>query len=308
MNKKKFLQKISAAILAVCCIGATLSLPTMTADAGLVPFEIGEAQLQNGAETNYWYASNDVAANSSAGKVVFGLNSNSSSRIASKNRVANMKSAGKTECLDAEMSLCIYNIESGKKFGVTVGLPYVFDYAETAESSFIWFKEDELGLKLGVSIYDKTGAERVLFESQNTVAMKGEQFTLAFVSDVNGGLVLSVNDTTLINDTTANFDAEGYTGFAQTGSSLVEITNIEMIGYTNDTPINADMCETFTGNEFNAIALYSMSDYSYDEEKGIPERGIAPGTKFEDLPADFHCPLCKMPKDKFRNVAKDVQG
>ena len=48
--------------------------------------------------------------------------------------------------------------------------------------------------------------------------------------------------------------------------------------------------------------------YTYDEEKGIPERGIAPGTKFEDLPEDFHCPLSKMPKDKFRNVAKDVQG
>ncbi len=48
--------------------------------------------------------------------------------------------------------------------------------------------------------------------------------------------------------------------------------------------------------------------YTYDEEKGIPEKGIAPGTKFEDLPEDFRCPLCKMPKDKFRNVAKDVQG
>lgn len=269
MNKKKFLNKVSAAVLALCCIGATLSLPTMTADAGLVPFEIGETQLQNGAETNYWYATNDVAASSSAGKVVFGANSNATSRIASKNRVANMKSAGKVECLNAEMTLMITSVASGSKFGVTVGLPYVFDYAETAESSWIWFEESGAGLKMGVSVYDVAGAENVIFESQGVVATKGDQFTLAFVADVNGGLVLSINGETLINNANANFDAEGYTGFAQTGASQVEISNIEMIGYTNDTPINADIRETFTDNEFNALALYSLSDWTKEENKGI---------------------------------------
>ncbi len=37
----------------------------------------------------------------------------------------------------------------------------------------------------------------------------------------------------------------------------------------------------------------------YNEEKGMPARGIAPGTKFADLPDDFTCPLCKMGKDHF---------
>ena len=32
--------------------------------------------------------------------------------------------------------------------------------------------------------------------------------------------------------------------------------------------------------------------WEYDEEKGYPEGGIAPGTKWEDVPADFECPLC----------------
>jgi rubredoxin len=39
--------------------------------------------------------------------------------------------------------------------------------------------------------------------------------------------------------------------------------------------------------------------YVYDEEKGAPELGIAPGTKFEDLPADFTCPICGVGKDLF---------
>ena len=37
----------------------------------------------------------------------------------------------------------------------------------------------------------------------------------------------------------------------------------------------------------------------YDEAAGDPEHGIAPGTKFSDLPADFECPLCGVGKDQF---------
>ena len=37
----------------------------------------------------------------------------------------------------------------------------------------------------------------------------------------------------------------------------------------------------------------------YDEELGVPEKGIAPGTKFEDLPDDFECALCGVDKSNF---------
>ena len=37
----------------------------------------------------------------------------------------------------------------------------------------------------------------------------------------------------------------------------------------------------------------------YDETAGDPAHGIAHGTKFEDLPTDFVCPLCGVGKDDF---------
>lgn len=37
----------------------------------------------------------------------------------------------------------------------------------------------------------------------------------------------------------------------------------------------------------------------YDEAVGDPDNGIAPGTKFEDLPEDFACPLCGASKSDF---------
>ena len=41
----------------------------------------------------------------------------------------------------------------------------------------------------------------------------------------------------------------------------------------------------------------------YDEATGDPENGIAAGTKFEDLPDDFACPLCGVGKDSFSEEA-----
>lgn len=42
-----------------------------------------------------------------------------------------------------------------------------------------------------------------------------------------------------------------------------------------------------------------LCGWVYDEAKGDPDNGIAPGTKFEDLPADFVCPVCGADKEEF---------
>ncbi len=44
-------------------------------------------------------------------------------------------------------------------------------------------------------------------------------------------------------------------------------------------------------------------EYVYDPEKGDPENGIAAGTAFEELPDDWVCPMCGVPKDLFEKVA-----
>ncbi len=39
--------------------------------------------------------------------------------------------------------------------------------------------------------------------------------------------------------------------------------------------------------------------WTYNEEEGDESLNIAPGTKFEDLPEDFVCPLCGVGKENF---------
>jgi len=40
----------------------------------------------------------------------------------------------------------------------------------------------------------------------------------------------------------------------------------------------------------------------YDEELGDPEHGIAPGTRFEDIPDDWLCPECGVDKSFYEPV------
>lgn len=42
--------------------------------------------------------------------------------------------------------------------------------------------------------------------------------------------------------------------------------------------------------------------FIYDEEKGLPEEGIAPGTKWENVPDDWECPECGVSKYDFELV------
>ena len=43
----------------------------------------------------------------------------------------------------------------------------------------------------------------------------------------------------------------------------------------------------------------NVCGWEYDEAVGDPDNGIVAGTKFENLPEDFACPLCGVGKDDF---------
>jgi rubredoxin len=42
--------------------------------------------------------------------------------------------------------------------------------------------------------------------------------------------------------------------------------------------------------------------FSYDEAQGLPDHGIAPGTRWAAIPEDWVCPDCGTPKHRFEMV------
>jgi len=45
-----------------------------------------------------------------------------------------------------------------------------------------------------------------------------------------------------------------------------------------------------------------VCEFVYDEELGLPDEGIAPGTRWEDIPDDWSCPDCGVGKEDFEMV------
>ena len=47
----------------------------------------------------------------------------------------------------------------------------------------------------------------------------------------------------------------------------------------------------------------TVCHYVYDPALGDPDNGVAEGTAFADVPADWVCPLCSVGKDMFEPEA-----
>ena len=43
----------------------------------------------------------------------------------------------------------------------------------------------------------------------------------------------------------------------------------------------------------------TVCGHVYDPAEGDPDSGIPPGTPFEDLPDDWHCPICFVSKSEY---------
>jgi rubredoxin len=42
--------------------------------------------------------------------------------------------------------------------------------------------------------------------------------------------------------------------------------------------------------------------FIYDEESGLPEEGLAPGTRWDEIPDDWMCPDCGVGKEDFEMI------
>ena len=55
----------------------------------------------------------------------------------------------------------------------------------------------------------------------------------------------------------------------------------------------------------------SNCDWEYDENKGdamMIGGMIKPGTKFDDMPSDWRCPVCRASKDAFFEIVEEIPG
>ncbi|MGF6243764.1 rubredoxin [Paraburkholderia sp. GAS38] len=68
-----------------------------------------------------------------------------------------------------------------------------------------------------------------------------------------------------------------------------------------DLSVSVDVQEVSASSEFKQWVCV-ICGWIYDEAAGVPEEGIAPGTRWADVPVDWRCPLCDVGKEDFALV------
>lgn len=89
----------------------------------------------------------------------------------------------------------------------------------------------------------------------------------------------------------------------ETGSSSPELHNGKLVAIRGVSRGESSHRPSYS------IRIISMKTYMcvicgflYEEEKGLPDEGIAPGTKWDDVPMNWKCPECQAGKDDFEMV------
>jgi rubredoxin len=66
---------------------------------------------------------------------------------------------------------------------------------------------------------------------------------------------------------------------------------------------NPNASQTANQNEEFKTWMCLICGWVYDEEAGLPDEGIAAGTRWEDVPMNWTCPECGARKEDFEMVA-----
>lgn len=56
-----------------------------------------------------------------------------------------------------------------------------------------------------------------------------------------------------------------------------------------------------TGGDYKTWVCL-ICGWTYEEERGCPEEGLPPGTRWQDVPDDWTCPDCGAVKEDFMMV------
>jgi rubredoxin len=70
---------------------------------------------------------------------------------------------------------------------------------------------------------------------------------------------------------------------------------------TPGTSVNTDNDTDATKHSMKRY-MCLICGWIYDEAEGAPEEGIAPGTRWEDLPPNWSCPECGARKEDFEMI------
>jgi len=248
MKTYKKLLSLLLCVLIVCSA-------SITAFAGSAIDKVDKESFKESLSGNYWHNANeDVIAEN--GKIVFGKDTSEytkliSTVVAEKSNYYENVMAGKTV-------ITFKSLPSGTTFIMAFALASVESTSGEAGNVEIEFT-NKGGVAAAVKAYNDSGEAKTL-ASARRVGGFNEELTLEFACAADGKFTLTVNGNVVCSAAQSGSDFLGRFGFMQTGTTNLEISDVDVTIYNYDSPENTNITENFDDGEFNANELTMFMD------------------------------------------------
>lgn len=248
--KKKFLRVGRIVAIAITIVCGSMNAPT--AFAGSSDIAIDNTSFATTIDESTWNVPNDDVVVENA-KLVFGKDSTEETRLITKRAI--VPSDYHEELFRADYTLKIKQLPAGEKFIVALNLVNIESYSEEAGNVEVIF-ENQGGLKVSVKAYDENGEETVLASSQSFGGSLGQNINIHMESTRDMKLQIQVNNKEIYKQK-APVDLKGRFGFLQSGSCVVEVSNVDIVTHKYDRPENTNIIEDFESGTINVNTLAS---------------------------------------------------
>lgn len=260
MDKKiRICSAMFAGMMLFCSVSGT---KIFKADAGVSDLTVGSSQELSGQSAlpgSTWYTDKSDQSGTTVenGVIVFNATA-SDSRFNLRRKIQNIKECGVDTAVTFDASLLLTSLPDNVKFVIALGMPKVASKLEDAEA-YIFLEKLGATVCFGVM----KGKKEVLESSAVRGYREGTYFNVSFSISVDGVMNGKVGETEFSLE---DIPTEGFLGFGQMtkgdGRVSVNIKNLNVSAYTNDTPENSDLFEDFNMNCFNMNTFNSVSKAS----------------------------------------------
>lgn len=236
----KAIKKIALLLIALLVI-----TPVMSVQAGTMEKETSllvDGQLNS---TDWFDAEDSTYAQK--GQLVLPADEYASTRVISK-IIAQEDSAYKT-MFSVSAKLKITQLPKDDKFIFAMGLDSI--EAMSGEPGNVEVEITNSGtLRLGVTVYDENGEEKVVAAPKNMGVKAGSEFTLTVTATTDHGLTVAVNKKNVVRLSKVD-GLSGRIGFLQTGNCSAEISACNANFTQYERPENPNIFEDFETEIFN---------------------------------------------------------
>ena len=134
-------------------------------------------------------------------------------------------------------------------------------------------------------MYKKGSVLELQFSPQRLNAGAGDPFWIDFTLEETQALMARL---------------QGHLADLASGTAAPLVFSLDDPEASQDAPVSAEKPAAPEAEFKQWVCI--ICGWVYDEAAGLPEDGIAPGTRWEDIPDDWRCPECDVGKEDFAMV------